>query len=193
MLRDPAFKRRLTAVNLRLPVARACGLRKGQSTKLLDATAGLGRDGLLLAALGADVTMVERNAPRHVALQDDLANAAQDPDLAPILSRVKLVHADAKDWLQKLVPAEWPDVVFVDPMHPMRSKSAKVKAHMATLQSEIGPDEDAGELLAVALAMATRRVALKWPAKADLPDGLPKPTFTIPGKTVRYVGWEIAA
>lgn len=193
MLGDPAFRRRLAAANLRMPLARACGLKKNKPMKLVDATAGLGRDGLLLAALGADVTMTERNPARHAALQGELAEAVQDPVFAPILARVELVHADAKDWLSEMEETRRPDVVYVDPMHPARTKSAKVKAPMAALQDEIGPDDDAGELLAVALKTAKRRVALKWPAKAELPDGLPKPTFTIPGKTVQYVGWEIAA
>lgn len=191
MLRDPAFKRRLAAANLRLPLARACGLKQNKPIKLVDTTAGLGRDGVLLAALGANVTMIERNPGRIAALRDDLAMLADDAELASVLARLKLVHADAKGFLEKLGETERPDVVYVDPMHPARTKSAKVKAPMAALQDEIGPDEDAGELLALALQTARRRVALKWPAKAELPDGLPKPTFTIPGKTVKYVGWEV--
>ena len=43
-------------------IAKATGLdRSGFYPKLLDLTAGLGRDGFILASLGAQVTMIERN------------------------------------------------------------------------------------------------------------------------------------
>jgi 16S rRNA (guanine1516-N2)-methyltransferase len=49
-----------------------------------------------------------------------------------------------------------------------------------------GAPHDAVELLAAALAAASNRVVLKWPARAPLPDGLPVPSHSILGKSTRY-------
>lgn len=42
-------------------LAKAVGLHKKPNLKVFDGTAGLGRDGFTLAALGAEVTLSERN------------------------------------------------------------------------------------------------------------------------------------
>ena len=44
---------------------KACGLSKGQTPRIVDATAGLGRDSFLLASLGAEVTLIERSKRMH--------------------------------------------------------------------------------------------------------------------------------
>src|SRR3546814_16634626 len=56
---DAEMSRRVAAGKQQL-LARAIGLHKYKDLSVLDATAGLGRDGFVLAALGAQVTMVER-------------------------------------------------------------------------------------------------------------------------------------
>ena len=58
--------RRIAAGKKQL-VARAVGMRKTTDLKILDCTAGLGRDGYTLAALGARVVMAERH-PQIFAL-----------------------------------------------------------------------------------------------------------------------------
>ena len=52
---------------------KACGLSKGQTPRIVDATAGLGRDSFLLASLGAEVTLIERSKHMHRLLEDGLA------------------------------------------------------------------------------------------------------------------------
>ena len=51
------------------PLARAVGMKAGVSPSIWDATAGLGRDALVLASLGSRVTLCER-APVLAALLD---------------------------------------------------------------------------------------------------------------------------
>ena len=50
-------------------LAKAMGLRAGKTPKIVDATAGLGRDSFLLASLGAEVTMIER-CRQHLGLSE---------------------------------------------------------------------------------------------------------------------------
>ena len=96
---------------------------------------------------------------------------------------LSLTVMDAKAFLQQLSTEQFPDVIYIDPMHPVRQKSALVKKDMQVLQWLLGSDEDAHELLKAALPCAKQRVVVKWPQKV-LP--LQPPTMSIPGKTVRF-------
>lgn len=160
---------------------RAIGLKGGNCPHVVDATAGLGRDAFLLASLGATVTMIERSVQMHALLADALVRAA-DSEVAEIISRMSLLHGDAKDLLVDLSP----EVVLVDPMHPPRGKSALVKKEMRQIREIVGVDADAATLMQVALGCARNRVVLKWPQKADLMEGVPKPSHQISGKSTRY-------
>jgi len=160
---------------------RAVGMKGGNTPDIVDATAGLGRDAFLLASLGARVTLIERSPEMHALLADALARAA-DSDVGGIIARMTLLYGDAKDLLADLSP----EVVMVDPMHPTRSKSALVKKEMRQIREIVGVDRDAPALMQVALASARNRVVLKWPQKAELMAGLPKPSHQITGKSTRY-------
>ena len=53
-------------------LARAVGMKPGVTPAIVDATAGLGRDSFLLASLGAEVTMIERDDAIYALLADAL-------------------------------------------------------------------------------------------------------------------------
>ena len=78
------------------------------------------------------------------------------------------------------------DVVLIDPMHPPRKKSALVKAEMRAIRDIVGIDEDQRLLVETALTMATKRVVIKWPAKAEALAGLQPASHQIIGKSIRY-------
>lgn len=175
--------RRLSGEGRGQALARAAGLTRGRTPKIVDATAGLGRDAFLLALLGAEVTMIERVPAVASALREAMQRARTDaPELGPVLDRLHLVEGDAR----ALLPTLGAEIVTVDPMHPERTKSALVKAEMRDLRELVGPDADAAELIRVALASARDRVVLKWPRKAALPTGLPQPSHQIIGRSTRY-------
>ena len=71
---------------------------------------------------------------------------------------MQLIKMDALQWLLNLSSEESPDVIFMDPMHPLREKKALVKKDLQLLQQMIGPDEDALKLLEVARMRAKKRV-----------------------------------
>ena len=179
------------AVNHRLRFGRgrgqhlpkAVGMKGGQSPTIIDATAGLGRDAFLLASLGSQVTLIERSGIIHelLAAGMDVARQAggQHKD---IMDRMTLIHGDSIT----LLPHMQADVVLVDPMHPPRQKSALVKAQMRAIRDIVGGDEDQQLLIETALAMATKRVVLKWPAKAAPLTELRPASHQIIGKSIRY-------
>jgi len=162
---------------------KAVGLKGGKNPTIVDATAGLGGDAFLLASLGAEVTLIERSPEMHKLLQDGLAHARDaGGDVAEVVARMTLLFGDAKD----LLPTLSPDVVLVDPMHPPRKKSALVKSEMRQIRDIVGTDDDAVELMKVALATARNRVVLKWPRRADFMPGISAPSHQILGKSTRY-------
>ncbi|RUR26619.1 rRNA methyltransferase [Vreelandella andesensis] len=168
-------------------VAKACGLAKGITPNVVDATAGLGRDAFVLASLGAHVLLIERVAAIAALLQDGLARAATIDATAEIASRMTLRHGDATQQLAVLVANVGfaPDVIHLDPMFPHREKSALVKKEMRLFRELAGDDDDAPRLLEAALDVATHRVVVKRPRKAPPIVG-PAPQHTLEGKTSRY-------
>jgi 16S rRNA (guanine1516-N2)-methyltransferase len=168
-------------------VAKACGFGKGVVPRIVDATAGLGRDAFVLASLGAEVLMVERVAAIHALLESALSQAEADEDVVEIAGRLSLRHADSATALAKAV-RDWPhapQVVHLDPMFPHREKSALVKKEMRLFRELAGDDDDAPRLLEAALDVATHRVVVKRPRKAPPIEG-PPPQHVIEGKTSRY-------
>ena len=162
---------------------KAAGFKPGINPHIIDATAGLGRDAFLLASLGATVTMIERSADMHALLLDGMARALDAGGVtAEIISRMTLIHGDAI----QLLPGLSPEIVLVDPMHPPRNKSALVKAEMRQIRAIVGIDDDQTRLMQTALAHASRRVVLKWPAKAAPMAYIPPASHQIIGKSVRY-------
>jgi 16S rRNA (guanine1516-N2)-methyltransferase len=164
-------------------LAKAMGLRAGKTPTIVDATAGLGRDAFLLASLGARVTMIERSAKMHALLLDGMQRAAQEGgQFMQIIDRMTLLHADAKDVLPQLSC----EAILIDPMHPPRKNSALVKLELRQVRDIVGTDEDAADLVRVALEVARNRVVLKWPAKADPIAGVQACSHQILGKSTRY-------
>lgn len=164
-------------------LVRAARVRGAESPTVVDATAGLGEDSLLLAAAGFTVTMFERDSAIAALLRDALERAADEPQLAGIVERMTLVEGDSVAGLRELsVP---PDVVFLDPMFPERTKSAAVKKKFQLLHHLERPCEDEEGLLDAALAVRPRKVVIKRPAKGPWLAGV-KPSHSLAGKAVRY-------
>jgi 16S rRNA (guanine1516-N2)-methyltransferase len=143
------------------PLFAACGVGRGCRT-VLDCTGGLLGDALLLVGKGMLVEAVER-VPEVAARQRAMVEELGFP------AGLTLIEGDAREALKRVIEmaeidlAVRPDVVYIDPMHPERTKSALVKKDMRELREIVGNDEDAGELLALAILAAGRRVVVKWP------------------------------
>jgi 16S rRNA (guanine1516-N2)-methyltransferase len=167
-------------------LARAIGLKKGWQPTVIDATAGLGRDGFILAYLGCHVQMIERSPILAVLLEDALQRAEQSEQVSEIIkTRLRFIHADSRDFLQKLQQVNYPDIIYLDPMYPERTKSSLVKKEMRVLRGLAGDDEDAVELLKIALGRVKNRVVVKRPRLAPTLSSM-APSHQITGKTSRF-------
>ena len=167
----------------RQSLPRAVGMKGGLLPSIIDATAGLGRDAFLLAALGSKVTLIERSDIMHALLADGM-NAARKAGgrYKEIIDRMTLIYGDSIS----LLPHMEADVVVIDPMHPPRQKSALVKGEMRAIRAIVGVDDDQGRLIETALEAAVKRVVVKWPARAAALDLLRPPSHQIIGKSTRF-------
>lgn len=178
----PTVRRRLRQPGRELLV-QAARVRNTVQPLLIDATAGLGRDGFLLAAAGFRVRMIECNPVVAALLEDGLERASRVTEIAGMAARVVLVAADVLTYLPTLT--EQPDVIYLDPMFPQRSKSAKVKQELRLLQLLDHKTNDAEHLLQAALALRPRKVVVKRPLKGPQLLGVP-PSYALRGKAVRF-------
>ena len=165
-------------------VVKAVGsARASRPLAVVDATAGLGEDSLVLAGHGCQVTMLERSGVMAELLADGMRRAENDPDLAPVLERMRLLGENAVNWLRD--HPESVDVVYLDPMFPERRQSAEVRKEMRLCRDLVGDDADAGDLLEAALAAALHRVVVKRPRKAGVLPG-PQPASSVVGRSSRF-------
>lgn len=166
-------------------LARAMGLKGNLQPKIVDATAGLGRDSFILACLGFEVTLLERSAVIHAELEDAIQRALQDSLASPIIQRLHLIKTDAITWMENCPVSERPTIIYLDPMFPERSKSALVKKEMRLFHDIVGDDPDADALLPAALACTTQRVVVKRPRLAASLMDL-APSFSMKGSSSRF-------
>ncbi|MGH1469668.1 MAG: class I SAM-dependent methyltransferase [Cellvibrionaceae bacterium] len=175
-------------------IAKAVGIKSGVLPSIWDLTAGLGQDGFILAKLGCEVQMFERNAIVHCLLQDGLlranhsASELNDDVLRALLDRLSLVSEDAINVLSEAannaaIPK--PSVIYLDPMFPDRKKTAKVKKGMQLFHQLVGRDSDSDKLLELALHVAESRVVVKRPKGASVLAGQ-EPSLQFHGKTLRF-------
>ncbi|MCA9294972.1 MAG: class I SAM-dependent methyltransferase [Phycisphaerales bacterium] len=169
------------SLSRRQPLPRALGR---DSRTVLDATLGLGRDCVLIAAFGYTVIACER-MPVVAALVDDALHHPNCPISAEIRARITLDPRDARDVLAQMEAAsDTIDVVYIDPMFPPKKKSSALpKKRIRLLRALVGDDDDAAALLDTARAHV-RRVVVK--RADDAPELAPAPTLSFKGKSTRY-------
>ncbi|MHC4840372.1 MAG: class I SAM-dependent methyltransferase [Planctomycetota bacterium] len=148
-------------------------LGKDPDVRVVDATAGLGRDVFVLAHNGCHVTAIEGNRVVAALLADAAHRAG--------VETLTVVEGDSLELMSEHANGA---VVYLDPMFPGRSKSAAVKKEMQYLQLLELPESNPLILLEAARDAGAAKVVMKRPAKSA-PVAI-KPNHSIGGKTVRF-------
>ena len=151
---------------------------------IIDATAGLGRDALILSSLVERVILIERVPWVSALLEDGLKNSRK---LLPYLSSTQVICCDSKKYLLNLKTK--PDAIYLDPMFEKMGKSKAKREIQALRDLTIQSNEE--ELLEAALKTAKDRVVVKRHKKIKSLSGL-KPTFSLTGRVVRYDVYSIS-
>lgn len=160
------------------PLPRAIGLHRPKvpPPTVVDATAGLCRDAMVLASMGCRVTAIER-VPALVLLVRDALRGSGFAD------RLQVLAGDAVGFLLDRATAGPPDVVYLDPMFAAPG-TAQVKKDMQVLRALAGPPDDPAALFAAARTAARERVVVKrHHGEAPLAPGV---SFAVAGERVRF-------
>ena len=167
-------------------IARAIGLKQGNTPSVLDVTGGLTRDAYILACLGCPITVLEQSPVLAELIRDGIERGLLSEESAIVLNNhFTFQNMDAIEYMQTITDNKRPDVIYIDPMYPERKKSALVKKDMQILQHLLGKDENAESLLEAALSVTGKRVVVKRPIHASPVTSL-KTTSSISSKKTRY-------
>ncbi|MEM8500490.1 MAG: class I SAM-dependent methyltransferase [Pseudomonadota bacterium] len=153
--------------------------------RIVDATAGLGTDSLLMAAAGHELLMIEQSPVLAALLEQALT-------LNSVL-KLSLCKGDAVQVLPELATENRPHIVYLDPMFPTHGKSSLARKPLQALKELLPSVSEQAEasLLETALQVASHRVVVKRPMRAQPLPG-PKPGFSYTGKLIRYDCYGIA-
>ncbi len=166
-------------------IIKACGIKKGMRPSIVDATAGLGRDGFVLASTGCKVTLLERNPIIAILLEDGIRRANENSTTTEAAANIRMHCINSSSFINSIADGDRPDVIYLDPMYPHRTKSSLVKKEMRVLREVVGDDYDSNTLLKAALDKALKRVVVKRPKGAEyLADK--KPSMSFDGKSTRF-------
>ena len=83
-------------------LVKATKVKGREKLRVIDATAGMGEDSLLLAAAGCEVTLYEQDPVIAALLQDTMRRALGEAALHEIVMRMQLVEGDSIDHLRRL-------------------------------------------------------------------------------------------
>lgn len=142
----------------------------GKAPIVVDMTAGLGRDAMVLASAGKRVVAVEAHPVLHLLLSDALTQLRARGQPNVILDHLTLLHGRAEDCVEvvKEVVAGWQEVsVYLDPMYPTPPAARKslVKKETQVLHRLVDSSarrlDDERRLFAAACQVATDRVVVK--------------------------------
>ena len=127
--------------------------------KVLDTTAGQGRDSFILASLGCNITLLERNKVIYLLLKNAIENAKNNDELKNIVKNMTIINQDSVKFLEN--NNDFFDVIYLDPMFPKSKKSRLVKKDMQIFREIVGNDLDSSKILESALKSNTKRVVVK--------------------------------
>lgn len=158
---------------------------KNKKFNIIDVTAGLGIDALLMANMGHRVTLIERNQTLVQILDYVVTNK-----VLPGVENLHLVNADSQEYLQQITGI--PDIIYIDPMF-QDNQSAKPKKNMQLidmfLQTEANScshNDDNETLFKLAYQLAKTKIIVKRDNKQDPLVINPKASYSKKGKTIRY-------
>ena len=159
-------------------------LKLSPGMQIIDATAGLGIDSLLMASAGAEVTLIEKHPILALMLSDQMRQIQNSANWRSIAPKLSLIHGDAMTVLDQL--ARRVDVIYLDPMFESESYRAKVSGQIQLLHSLAGPPslDEQHALLQAAMKLADKVVVKRATGAPSLAGQIPQAISQ--GDSVRY-------
>lgn len=157
-------------------LAKSIGVKGTHRPQVLDLTAGMLGDSLLMLAFGCEVWAVERHPVIRFLIQSALKNA-QHPKLQNF-------HFEASSAQEVLETGPKTEVLYFDPMFEDANDKASPRKEMRIFRSLVGSDQDAIAVFETALSKKAKRLVIKRPRhSANLSQ---PPSVQYIGKSTRY-------
>lgn len=157
-------------------LAKAVGVKGPYRPKVLDLTAGMLGDTLLLLSFGCEVWAVERHPVIRFLISSAMQNS-QHP-------RVKNLHFLESDAETVLNHPPSVDVIYFDPMFEDANEKTSPRKEMRIFRNIVGKDEDAIRVFNRALRLKPKRLVVKRPRQSVHLGERPANEYI--GKSTRY-------
>lgn len=177
-----ALKKRASDALLKQNLLKAIGARRGKRPSVLDATAGLGADSFLMATAGCRVEGLEKHNIVFALLEDGLTRFRKIANNNSSDLSLQIKH---QDFISYEPNADRPQVVYLDPMFPPKSKSAQAKKPMTYLQALVGEADSEELMFAAAKQHAGERIVVKRAKNSPLISA-EKPDISFKGSSSRF-------
>ena len=144
-----------------------------KNSTILDCTAGLGRDGVLLSKLGHDVTMIEKNPILIIMLNNYLS---REKDI-----RARLLYGDSLSYIR--IAKKKFDYIYIDFMFEKKN-NAKPSKYDLFLRSINYNENNKLDFIKEMINYCNKRIIVKEPIKSQ--SKINNYDFEIKTKLIRY-------
>jgi 16S rRNA (guanine1516-N2)-methyltransferase len=152
-------------------LAKALGVKGPYRPKVLDLTAGMLGDSLLMLSFGCEVWATERHPVIRTLIESAIKNAQH-----PKIQNFHFLASDAQTVLNSIPEV---DVIYFDPMFEDANEKTSPKKEMRIFREMVGSDADAEAIFHLALAKKAKRLVVKRPRHS---------AFLVQSPSVEYIG-----
>ena len=152
-------------------LAKAIGVKGPYRPKVLDLTAGMLGDSLLMLSFGCEVWASERHPVIRALIESAIKNAKH-----PRIQNFHFLASDAQSILHSLPEI---DVIYFDPMFEDANEKTSPKKEMRIFREMVGSDADAEVIFRQALEKKAKRLVVKRPRHS---------AFLVQAPSVEYIG-----
>jgi 16S rRNA (guanine1516-N2)-methyltransferase len=163
---------------------KATKIAQNSNWTVLDATAGFGQDGSLLALFATNILFLERNIVIYNLLKDGIRRQEKITGS----KGVEVINCDSIEFLDSCNKF---DLIYLDPLFPKNVKKALSKTPMQIIDSLCEKDNyDSDRLIEKSLAKARVKVVVKRHKHSPYLGNI-APDFQIKGKSHRFDIYQI--
>lgn len=176
--RSGSFTNRIKNFQREAHLKKAIGYGGESSKRILDCTGGLGHDAFILALLGQNVTVVDKNKGLCILFELALESLPQTSYFLEAKERITIINDNSASFIDKLLDY---DVVYIDPM--FKDKGTAGRSGVMSLISDYLDDfTDVSDVL---IRYKFNRMVIKR-QKQFKQSGNGSPSFILSGKSINF-------
>jgi len=176
--RSGSFTNRIKNFQREAHLKKAIGYGGESSKRILDCTGGLGHDAFILALLGQNVTVIDKNKGLCILFELALESLPKTSYFLEAKERITIINDNSASFIDKLLDY---DVVYIDPM--FKDKGTAGRSGVMSLISDYLDDfTDVSDIL---IRSKFNRMVIKR-QKQFKQSGNGSPSFILSGKSINF-------